>query len=532
MTVKKIDLVFRTIGERTSDIALDLALRHIQPHTVHHIENIRPFSHAVQTMLQIDYHCDYVVFMDADCLILEDLSPFLQQTSYLYVDSFVLDRFRGHVHQGVHITHIDVVREMQNIAIPQQDEKYVLRPESRLRSLALKKLKSEKHFKHFRIFHDFFQSYNNIFAKLCLRELRSRSPEYLAQLEAARKYWQRFPEEPDFQVANAAIDFIRKQVPPTADAQTLEYYITKLPEFAAQEVPKLHLPPQSPLTFAEVEAQAKRQWSWQLYQSADFYPSTASIHSTPSTEEQLITPRSFQHNGHHPSPGTMTVTSPRKGKVFGIGLSRTGTKSLTSALNLLGINVVHYPDDDTTLRELVEGNYNFSLLQHFDGITDITVAPFYPQLDTLFPGSKFILTVRNKTEWLQSLEKHWQGRPAFGDETFLGDSHNDSHNPIHMNIRRLLRAATYGCYEFNAHRMSYVYDAHYEGVLRYFEHRPEDLLVLDICGGDGWEKLCPFLNIPLVSSLFPYIKKQSVLQAFQSTPLSPIPSEAESMLVN
>jgi hypothetical protein len=87
----------------------------------------------------------------------------------------------------------------------------------------------------------------------------------------------------------------------------------------------------------------------------------------------------------------------RFSKVFGIGLGRTGTKSLAYALRQLGINVVHYPDDLKTYQELSTGNYNFSLLQTLDGITDITVAPFYPHLDDLFPGSKFILTVREKT---------------------------------------------------------------------------------------------------------------------------------------
>ncbi|MBC6421767.1 MAG: hypothetical protein GDA43_03165 [Hormoscilla sp. SP5CHS1] len=81
-------------------------------------------------------------------------------------------------------------------------------------------------------------------------------------------------------------------------------------------------------------------------------------------------------------------------KVFGIGLSRTGTKSLTEALNMLGINVVHYPNDETTLQELIAGNYEFSLLNSWDGITDITVAPYYAQLDKIYPDSKFILTVR------------------------------------------------------------------------------------------------------------------------------------------
>jgi hypothetical protein len=470
--MKKIDLVFRTVGERTSGIALDLAIRNIQPHRVHVIENIKPFSEAVNRMLAIEYDCDGVVFMDADCLIMEDMQPFLQRNDYPYIDCFVLDKFRGQIHQGVHITRIDLVWEMQKVEVPENDLKYVLRPESRIRSLALSNLQASKHFKHFRIFHDYFQYYHDIFAKFALRELRSRTHHTKAQLKAAQKYWQTQGGDPDYIVANYAVDYTKSAISIDASPAEIANYIAALPQIAAIEVPKLNLPPQEPLTEAEVELKAVNQWSWQLMKSASL------------------------------------SSGKDKRKVFGIGLSRTGTKSLTSALFALGVNVVHYPDDETTLRELVEGNYNFSLLQKYDGITDITVSAFYPQLDKLFPGSKFILTVREKDTWLESMEKHWSGRPAFADA-----DENAFGKETHMKIRRLLRAAVYGCYEFSADRLSYVYDLHYQTVLFYFRNRPEDLLVLDICGGQGWDELCAFLGAPALNQPFPYTKKQSALVA-------------------
>jgi len=107
--MKKIDLVFRTVGERTSKVALDLAIKNIQPNQVHVIENVKPFSLAVQQMLRIDYDCDFVVFMDADCLIIEDMNPFLQENTVPYIDCYVLDKFRGYIHCGVHIVRRDVV---------------------------------------------------------------------------------------------------------------------------------------------------------------------------------------------------------------------------------------------------------------------------------------------------------------------------------------------------------------------------------------------------------------------------------------
>ena len=43
----------------------------------------------------------------------------------------------------------------------------------------------------------------------------------------------------------------------------------------------------------------------------------------------------------------------------------------------------------------------------------------------------------------------------------------------------------------------------YNIVKEYFRNRPDDLLVMNICGGEGWEVLCLFLNKPIPSVPFP-----------------------------
>ena len=45
---------------------------------------------------------------------------------------------------------------------------------------------------------------------------------------------------------------------------------------------------------------------------------------------------------------------------------------------------------------------------------------------------------------------------------------------------------------------------HNEAVKEYFKDRPDDLLVLDVCAGDGWEKLCPFLEKAVPDKPFPH----------------------------
>src|SRR5262245_9885179 len=101
----------------------------------------------------------------------------------------------------------------------------------------------------------------------------------------------------------------------------------------------------------------------------------------------------------------MNATEP---KVFGIGLSKTGTSSLDRALNELGIASIHFPCDRTTHRELAAGNYRLSVLRQYRAATDIAVGPFYAQLDQVYPRSKFVLTVRELDPWLESVCKHWE----------------------------------------------------------------------------------------------------------------------------
>lgn len=205
------------------------------------------------------------------------------------------------------------------------------------------------------------------------------------------------------------------------------------------------------------------------------------------------------------------VTQSSSSKVFGIGLSRTGTKSLTYALHQLGLHIAHFPDDPVTFHELSTGNYRFSLLNTQDGIADITVSSFYPQLDQLFPNSKFILTIRNRQDWLRSLEQHWANNPCFNDP-----KKQRPEDAVHMNIRQLLCKTVYGRYEFDQDSAIQTYERHLSQVKQYFSGRPNDLLTLNICEGETctsppWHKLCQFLDKPLPKHTFPKVKERAEL---------------------
>ena len=47
------------------------------------------------------------------------------------------------------------------------------------------------------------------------------------------------------------------------------------------------------------------------------------------------------------------------------------------------------------------------------------------------------------------------------------------------------------------------YEKHHESVSDYFERKGRELLVMDICAGDGWDELCSFLGVPVPDVAFP-----------------------------
>jgi hypothetical protein len=67
----------------------------------------------------------------------------------------------------------------------------------------------------------------------------------------------------------------------------------------------------------------------------------------------------------------------------------------------------------------------------------------------------------------------------------------------------LTQATLFGAATFDRDRYAAAYEAHSADVLDHFRGREADLLVMDICAGEGWEKLCPFLDRPVPDAPFP-----------------------------
>lgn len=457
--MKRIALVLRSIGERTAEAAKELATSAIAPDETHLIENVKPFSRAVTQMLQLDIRAETVVFMDADCLIFEPMRPFLERCSLPFVNCYGWDRFSGRAAFGVHITRMDVVQEMRRVVVADNDERYHTSPESRIRRLALSSLDLGKAFRGFRILHDFGQFYVDIFTKYAIRELRSRTGNIKKRriFEAVTTAWP--PDQMDFIVARLGIAAARRQLRGNKESTATAAFIEALPEIARQDLADAGIVEKSALSASEVR---------QLSQEA----------------ERRCPPRGG-----------------RGAKIFGIGLARTGTRRLAKALPALGYYVVHNPLSESVIDAVQRGELFAELLEDFDGLAGYVAATDFERYDEAFPEARFVLTVRSREAWIESIERHLEQK-AISDArpgvTLLG-------------LRRTLRERALGSCTFDRRVLFERYEEQMTRVKAHFASRPEKLLVFDPHGGDGWEALCGFLGAPVPARPFPSSSEERVL---------------------
>jgi|WetSurMetagenome_2_1015567.scaffolds.fasta_scaffold46594_3 hypothetical protein len=171
-------------------------------------------------------------------------------------------------------------------------------------------------------------------------------------------------------------------------------------------------------------------------------------------------------------------------KIFAIGFPKTGTTSLNSALTTFGYKVKsHFGLDDPDIsRNVYEMAFRF--VEQYDAFEDAPWCFIYKELDKKYPGSKFILTLRPTEKWIKSQVDHFtQTRP----------------------MREWIYGA--GCPKGNEDIYIARYERHNKEVLEYFKDRPDDLLVLRLTEGEGWEKLCQFLHKDVPDIEFPHENK-------------------------
>jgi len=169
-------------------------------------------------------------------------------------------------------------------------------------------------------------------------------------------------------------------------------------------------------------------------------------------------------------------------KIFGIGGIKTGTSSLGKCFEILGFS--HKGWDQRLYLKCKKGDFKETLKESmkFEAFEDLpwSFEDFYKKLDKKYPKSKFILTVRDTKSWINSYKKFFQSQ----------------------NNKEMI--ANYYKYKKEIIKR---YEHRNQNIKNYFKNRPNKLLVINICKGEGWEKLCPFLGLPIPSIPFPHINK-------------------------
>lgn len=178
-------------------------------------------------------------------------------------------------------------------------------------------------------------------------------------------------------------------------------------------------------------------------------------------------------------------------KIFGIGWAKTGTTTLGHCLEVLGHR--HQGQRLDLVDDLATGDLSriLAVAAEADAFEDWPWILAYRQLDAAFPGSRFILTVRDPQRWLRSYRNMLE-QPGIVTEEL-------------NRIRRLLYGLPFP--DVTAEQLLDRYRRHNDEVVDYFSSRPGDLLVVDWERGDGWPSVCGFLGQPVPDVPFPHDNK-------------------------
>ena len=168
--------------------------------------------------------------------------------------------------------------------------------------------------------------------------------------------------------------------------------------------------------------------------------------------------------------------------VFGIGLNKTGTTSFHTAMEILGWKSLHNHKRirDTLMNPKTSADDPLGpfISEGFNTFSDEPIPSIFGQLNVCYPNAKFVITVRDYESRLHSIVKH---------------------------VRQVQEGKRKGNWTKVSH--SYLWEhhlRHHRKVHQLFEDGiGTRLLVLNICKGEGWEKLCPFLGVDIPDKPFP-----------------------------
>lgn len=183
-----------------------------------------------------------------------------------------------------------------------------------------------------------------------------------------------------------------------------------------------------------------------------------------------------------------------------LGLNKTGTTSLKKACARLGWNVQHSSNPFTFIKRITKSRKK--LLDAYT--TPAFFADLFPPSNTKgidnyfltqewrnhimkklykeYSDSFFIFTIRDINSWLESRAKHIRRNQK--NEKYLQKNQKWD--------------------EIDKEAWTMEYYLHFDSTLSIFS---DQILIMNIVGGDGYEKLCPFLRVEIIKESFPLVNK-------------------------
>jgi len=208
------------------------------------------------------------------------------------------------------------------------------------------------------------------------------------------------------------------------------------------------------------------------------------------------------------------LQSVKRQKIFGIGLNKTGTTSLKTAMDELDYVVGHQPSAELLMDDWAKRDFS-SIVSYCKTAQFFQDVPFskpytFVVLDHEFPNSKFILTVRDTAEqWYNSLTKFHAKK--WGKEGRIPTKEDLQKAPyIYEGWAWKINRMSYHTPENEPYKkdvMLNFYKGYNASVKEYFRHRPEDLLVLNVAENGSYQKLCEFLGVNSERDDFPWKNK-------------------------
>jgi len=203
-----------------------------------------------------------------------------------------------------------------------------------------------------------------------------------------------------------------------------------------------------------------------------------------------------------------------KNKIFCVGFNKTGTTSLLKEMTNLGFIAGGQQQAELLLNDWVKRDFRrivkYCLSAEFFQDIPFSLPYTFIAMDQAFPGSKFILTLReNAEQWYESIIRFHGKKWANGK---IPPNSEDLKNAeyLYKGFAYQYCMYVYGVQDndpYNKDILIKHYRVHKKNVLDYFKYRSDDLLVINIKEDADYAKFCEFLGIEQERPSFPWENK-------------------------